>query len=82
VLALITLATAPTPCSRTGFHISKISWWTAGVKVTAWLWRSPDRRVDHQHVAGIGGVDRGLEAGGRGHVSRALAADGDGHRVD
>src|SRR3982074_2624234 len=30
VLALMTLATAPTPCSRTGFHISNNSWWIAG----------------------------------------------------
>src|SRR2546423_4623975 len=29
VFALMTLEAAPTPCSRTGFHISSISWWTA-----------------------------------------------------
>src|SRR4029077_15591108 len=29
VLALMTLEAAPTPCSRTGFHISNISWWAA-----------------------------------------------------
>src|SRR5436853_2534404 len=27
VFALMTLEAAPTPCSRTGFHISSISWW-------------------------------------------------------
>src|SRR5882762_2141966 len=30
--ALMMLEAAPTPCSRTGFHISSISWWAA------WLW--------------------------------------------
>src|SRR5438105_1776601 len=29
VFALMTLEAAPTPCSRTGFHISSISWWIA-----------------------------------------------------
>src|ERR1700682_2060022 len=29
VLALMTLEAAPTPCSRTGFHISTNSWWAA-----------------------------------------------------
>src|SRR6267143_3464563 len=32
VFALRTLEAAPTPCSRTGFHISSISWWAA------WVW--------------------------------------------
>ena len=32
VLALMTLEAAPTPCSRTGFHISSISWWAACVR--------------------------------------------------
>ena len=41
-----------------------------------------ERRVDDQHVAGSGAIDRGLDAGGGQHVSRRLAADRDGHRVD
>ena len=31
VLALMTLLAAPTPCSRTGFHISNISLWVPAV---------------------------------------------------
>src|SRR6266576_5598078 len=32
VFALMMLEAAPTPCSRTGFHISSISWWPD------WVW--------------------------------------------
>ena len=82
------LEAAPTPCRRTGFHISSSSEWAALVCVAPAVVQATGPagrgagRVDHEQVARVGCVDCGLDAGRSGYVGWRLAADGDGDRVN
>ena len=96
-LALMMDEAAPTPCSRTGFHMISISVWAATLvllqlgSVRRWSqevshehrrWRRRASRVDDDQVAGSSGVDRALDRLRGGDMSRGLAADGHRHGVD
>src|SRR5882672_9825417 len=64
VFALMTLEAAPTPCSRTGFHISSSSWWAA------WVWTV----VLLVHATGLVGAAAVLQVGSMMIRSPGLAA--------
>ena len=62
--ALMRLEAAPTPCSRTGFHITNISWWAA------WVWTA----VLLVHATGLVGAAAVAQVGSTMIRSPGLAA--------